>query len=164
MSIRPERGPGGGGPSYARPHAGPGGGDPGTHPTLRSPAPLRCRSRPHPSPRWRPRGCTPFQSPPQPCSAPFNPMQPGPGLCQCPPCLPQGPRPQGEASLPRKQQDFRPSHCLCLHSAHLCPFLATAVLVLTEQPFLQGQVGGPKELGLSVWPPSSTAGWDVPHH
>ena len=36
----------------------------------------------------RPQGAALPSRAPQPCSAPFNPMQPGPGLCQCPPYLP----------------------------------------------------------------------------
>ena len=68
----------------------------------------------------RPRGAALPSRAPQPCSAPLNSMQPGPGLCQCPPCLPQGPRPQGEASLPTKQQDVHP---LPLPVPVLCPSL-----------------------------------------
>lgn len=113
----------------------------------------------------RPQGAALPSRAPQPCSAPFNPMQPGPGLCQCPPYLPQGPRPQGEASLPRKQQDFRPSHCLCLRSAHLCSFPSHGCPCAGQSSLsCRDRLEGQRNWAFSVWPPSSTPGWDVPHH
>lgn len=106
----------------------------------------------------------PSRAPPNPAQHPSTQCSLGLGSVSVHPACPRGPDPRMRPPSSGSSKTSVPSHCLCLRSAHFCSFPGhgwpcAGQSSLSSRDRLEGQTNW----AFSVWPPSSTAGWDVPH-